>query len=97
MSEATRVVFDCNVLVQALAAPDGPSGQCVSLAMTGQVHLFLSPGLLAEFRDVTSRPKVIAKLRLRAERVEEFFAAVQTAATILDGFPEIFGYKRDPG
>lgn len=96
MMGATRVVFDCNVFLQGLAAPEGPARRCVQLAIEGKVSLFISTSVLDELREVTSRPKVIAKLHLMAERVEEFLEAIQIAATLLDGFAETFEYSRDP-
>jgi putative PIN family toxin of toxin-antitoxin system len=90
------VVFDCNIFLQGLAAPGGPAGRCVQLAIDGAVSLFISASVLEELRDVTSRPKVISKLRLVAERVEEFLEAIAVAATLIDGFPESFVYTRDP-
>jgi putative PIN family toxin of toxin-antitoxin system len=90
MTATTRVVFDCNTFVQALAAPEGPAGQCVQLAIEGKVSLFISPSVLGELREVTSRPKVIAKLHLVTERMEDFFEALEIAATLLAGFPEVF-------
>jgi putative PIN family toxin of toxin-antitoxin system len=56
----------------------------------------MSPAVFEALRDVTSRPKVIAKLGLTAERVQEFVEAVEIAATVLTGFPEVFAYQRDP-
>ena len=96
MSNAIRVVFDCNVLLQGLASPGGPAGQCVQLALDGRVLLFISAGLITEFRDVTSRPKVVAKLRLVEARVEKFIESVAAAATLLADFVEPFRYERDP-
>jgi predicted nucleic acid-binding protein len=64
MNPKRRVVYDCNVLLQALAAPHGPSGRCVQLAIGGAVELFVSPEVLEELRDVSSRPRVVAKLRI---------------------------------
>jgi putative PIN family toxin of toxin-antitoxin system len=64
--------------------------------MNGKIALFVSPSAIEELRDVTARPKVIAKLHLVADRVEEFFEAIEIAATLLAGFPEIFVYQRDP-
>ena len=82
--------------VQALRAPQGPAGRCVQLALDGKVTLFISPIAIAELTDVLSRPKVIAKLQLVAQRVEEFIQSIESVATIIDGFPEIFTYDRDP-
>lgn len=66
MSESTKVVFDCNVFLQALANPDGPAGRCVEMALSAQVSLYLSPIVLEEIRRVTSYPKLIAKFELSA-------------------------------
>jgi putative PIN family toxin of toxin-antitoxin system len=96
MTGGQRVVFDCNTFVQALGSPSGPAGKCVRLVLDGKVSLFISAWVMGELRDVTSRPRVIAKLRLRTPRVEEFLEAIERAATVLSGFPEVFSYPRDP-
>ncbi len=95
MTTSMRVVFDCNTLLQALGSPGGPAGRCVQLAIDGKVDLFVSPAVLEELREVASRPKVIAMLHLVTERVQEFFEAIEIAATVLTGFPEPFAYQRD--
>jgi putative PIN family toxin of toxin-antitoxin system len=96
MTAATRVVFDCNTFLQALSAPEGPAGQCVQLAFDGKVSLFVSSLVLEELREVTSRPKVITKLRLVAGRIDEFLDTIEIAATLLANIPDVFSYKRDP-
>jgi putative PIN family toxin of toxin-antitoxin system len=96
MSERRRVVFDCNTLLQALGSPKGPAGECVQLALSGEVDLFLSPVVIAELRDVASRPKVVRKLSLTPERLGEFVEAIELAATLVEGFSEPFVYSRDP-
>jgi putative PIN family toxin of toxin-antitoxin system len=96
MNPGQRVVFDCNIYLHALSAPDGPSGRCVQLAIDGALSLFISPSVLDELRDVTSRPRVIAKLRFRPERVQMLLEAIAIAATIVSDFDETFIYRRDP-
>lgn len=96
MTIPMRVVFDCNILLQALASPGGPAGRCIQLAFDGKVDLFVSSRELGEFGEVASRPSVVAKLGLIADRVREFLAAVEVAATVLLNFPEGFVYRRDP-
>jgi putative PIN family toxin of toxin-antitoxin system len=96
MTTALRVVFDCNILLQGLASPEGPAGRCVQLALRGKISLFISPLVLEELREVTGRPRVIAKLHLVADRVQEFFEAVEVTATLLTEFPEPFSHQRDP-
>jgi predicted nucleic acid-binding protein len=61
MIQPIRVVFDCNTLLQALASPGGPAGRCYQLASEGRFSLFVSPTVLSELRDVTSRPKLVQK------------------------------------
>jgi predicted nucleic acid-binding protein len=38
-----KVVFDCNVFLQALVNPRGPSGRCKQLVDSGEIE-FLFPG-----------------------------------------------------
>jgi putative PIN family toxin of toxin-antitoxin system len=96
MTTGIRVVFDCNTFLQALASPEGPAGRCVQLAIDGDVHLFISPAVLEELRDVASRPKVITKLRIVEDRVAEYIEAIEIAATLLADIPDVFTYRRDP-
>ena len=96
MTRSTRVVFDCNTFLQALASPNGPAGRCVQLAIDGKVELFLSPTVVEELHDVASRAKVIAKLHLSPDRTQEFIEVIEVTATVLAGFPEPFVYQRDP-
>jgi putative PIN family toxin of toxin-antitoxin system len=96
MAATARLVFDCNVLLQALASPDGSAGRCFQSVLDGVFELFLSPAVLEELRDVTGRPKVAAKLRLTAARVERFLETLERVATIIDGFAMPFSYERDP-
>ena len=95
MSDATRVVFDCNALLQAMASPGGPSGRCVQLALEGAVTLIVSFGVLGELRDVANRPQVSAKLRLTPARVQQFCEAIEVNATVVDDVPSVFHYERD--
>jgi putative PIN family toxin of toxin-antitoxin system len=96
MSDKPRVVFDCNTLVQAVGSPNGPAGRSVQLALEGRVILVISPVILAELREATARPRLIQKLKLRAERTEAYLASLQRAGWILQGFAETFVYARDP-
>lgn len=96
MSEVLRVVFDCNIFLQGLASPLGPSGRCVSLALDGKVALFISEVVLEEIRDVTSRPELVKRFRLRPDRVEALIDNLPNAAVLLSEVPEVWSYERDP-
>ena len=93
---ASRVVFDCNVFLQALGRPRGPSGRCVQLFLDGKVSLFVSLAILAELREVTGRPTVISKLGLVPERVAILFDAIKNFATLVNTIQPVFNYGRDP-
>ncbi|MGD0463790.1 MAG: putative toxin-antitoxin system toxin component, PIN family [Tepidisphaeraceae bacterium] len=96
MSEQLRVVFDCNIFLQALAAPGGPAARCVEMALCGQVALYLSPIVLDEIRKVTSYPKLVAKFRLRPNRVAALLENLPKVAVIVPLVPELWRYSRDP-
>ena len=96
MSEPRKVVFDCNVFLQALANPDGPAGRCVTLALEAKVALFVSPQVLEEIREVTSRPKLVRKFRLRLDRVQLLLDNLRKAAVVVPHVREEWTYARDP-
>lgn len=96
MSQPLKVVFDCNVFLQALANPSGPAGRCVELAFSGKVSLYISPQVLEEIRDVTSRSKLISKFRLRPDRVAALLDNLPKAAILVPMVPELWKYNRDP-
>lgn len=96
-SSPPGAVFDCHLLLQALLSPDGPAFACARLVEERTIVLFLSPEVLAEARDVCSRPKLQRKFpRLTPERVESFLQKLQTKAVSLSGFPQIITLPRDP-
>jgi uncharacterized protein len=52
-----RIVLDTNVLVSGLLSPFGPPGEIVRLASGGLVSLCLDARIVAEYREVLSRPR----------------------------------------
>jgi len=96
MSDTPSVVFDCNVFMQALGFPRGPAGRCLELVWEGKLKLLLSQQILAEVQSVTARPKIAAKLRVRAARIDKFISSIESSGQLLDTFPDVFVYARDP-
>ena len=96
MTDPLRVVYDCNIFLQALAKPTGPSGACVALALEGKVALFVSEIVLEEIRDVTARQELIRRFKLRPDRVQVLLDNLSTAAVLLTEVPEVWTYDRDP-
>lgn len=52
-----RIVLDTNVLVAGLLNPHGPPGRIVDLLLTGELSIAYDDRVLAEYREVLSRPR----------------------------------------
>jgi putative PIN family toxin of toxin-antitoxin system len=85
------------VYLQAAVHESGPAFACFGRVECGAVTLCISDEVLAEVRDVLTRPKLQAKFRrLTAEHVEAFLAAVRARAVTIAEVPHTFTYPRDP-
>ena len=92
-----RVVFDCVILLQAAGRPAGPAGACLQAVRDGRLELFLTPDILAEARDVLTRPRVLRKFpALTPDAVDVFLADLASHATTLAAVPRVFSLPRDP-
>jgi putative PIN family toxin of toxin-antitoxin system len=93
----TRAVFDCVILLQAAARRTGPAAECLQAVRDGRLKLFVSLDILAEVRDVLSRPKTLRKFpALTPEAVDVFLADVANHATTLGTVSKTFALARDP-
>ena len=93
----TTAAFDCVVLLQAAANPNGPAGACLSLVESGHVKLFLSPQILVEARDVFTRPKTRTRFpQLTEEVIDGYLLKVATLATFVHVVPDAIQFRRDP-
>ena len=93
---AERVVFDCNVYLQALISSRGPAAACFDAARSGRVALHYSDFVIAEFRDVAQRPRLVERFGITHEAVELFVELIQKAGSYVEKAPEVFRYDRDP-
>ena len=90
------VVFDCNILLQAVARKTGPAAACLRLAEEGFVHLRLSEEILTELSEVLKRPTIRARYpELTDEIVDDFLTALRSTAEIMSNVPKRFDYPRD--
>lgn len=95
-SQPASVVFDCNVLLQALLKP-GPAFACVELLDAARIIVSLSAETIAEARDVLNRPKLRAKFPvLTPEKVKDFLDHVEGKAVVVADVPKVFTLDRDP-
>lgn len=75
-----RIVLDTNILVSACWKPGGLEAQVVNMATTGEAIACVSPAVLAEYRDVLSRPKLAAV----NARTIELLAALELNAIVVE-------------
>jgi putative PIN family toxin of toxin-antitoxin system len=89
-------VFDCNILLQAVARKTGPAAACLRLAEEGFVQLRLSEEILAELWGVLKRPTIRARYpELTDEIVEDFLKGLRNTAEVTSDVPTRFSYPRD--
>lgn len=93
----TAAVFDCMVFLQAATNDRCPAFACLSLVESGAIRLYVSPAILAEVRDVFSRPKIRAKFpSLTPERADLFLQKLATIAVLVNEVPDAGVMLRDP-
>jgi len=90
-----RVVFDCNVFLQALLSSRGPAFGCIELARAGDVAVFVSPYVLQELRRTPQHPDLKRFSRLTAESVELFIVDLMPKMHMISNVPEVFAGCRD--
>jgi putative PIN family toxin of toxin-antitoxin system len=74
-----RVVLDTNILVSACWKPGGLESEVVGLAIAGNITPCVSSEILAEYRDVLSRPKLAS-----GGRAPEVLAAIENTALLVE-------------
>ncbi|MSR57703.1 MAG: putative toxin-antitoxin system toxin component, PIN family [Planctomycetaceae bacterium] len=93
----TRAVFDCMIFLQAATNDRGPAFACLSLVEANEVDLFITPGILAEVRDVLTRPKLRATFpQLTRDVVDTFLQKIVALATLVAESPDAGVVIRDP-
>lgn len=95
--EAPRVVSDTGVYLRASIRATNVSSSFLRRAEAGEIRLCVSRELLAEARDVLTRPELRAKnARLDAAALERFLLEIEANATLIDPLPEHIRLGRDP-
>ena len=96
-AETPRVVFDCNVYVQAIANENSPAARALDLLDDGAITLYVSEAVLHELRDVLSRPALRHILPgITERRVRALFQRLERHAVYIHNVPKEFRYERDP-
>lgn len=91
------VVFDCNVLLQALAGNNSVAAECLNLIEKGLVRHYLSKEIIAEIEDVLFRPEIRGCFKhLTDEIVLAFLLRLRRNSQIVLRVQRKFTYSRDP-
>jgi putative PIN family toxin of toxin-antitoxin system len=79
-------VVDTNVLVAALltAQVDSPTARTLGAMLDGSLMFLLSPALLAEYRAVLLRPRLVQRHGLAEAQVDELLATITANAVWRD-------------
>jgi putative PIN family toxin of toxin-antitoxin system len=92
-----RAVFDCMVFLQGAGRPASPSRGCFRLVDEGRVELCLSGKILAEVREVLSRPKTQRKFPLLSQAwAESFVRNAANKSELFDEVNHVYKLERDP-
>ncbi|MGH9799868.1 MAG: putative toxin-antitoxin system toxin component, PIN family [Blastocatellia bacterium] len=92
-----RVVFDCNIFVQALANEESDAAKALNLFDEDAVTLFVSDSVLDEIRDVLNRAYIRQLMpNITDQRVAALFQRLERKAIHIKNVPEEFRYERDP-
>lgn len=65
-----RLVLDTNVVVSAALKPDGLQRTALLLALTKPARLYISEAILAEYREVLSRPELQIRKGVRQQLLQ---------------------------
>ena len=96
MTDKPRVVFDCNVLLQAAAREKSVAAKCLTLAESGLIQICVSGEVLAEAEDVLNRSEVREHFPdLTDEIVGAFLKRLQNLSVLVRLVPKKFSYPRD--
>lgn len=85
------------VFLQGAGRPGGPASACLTLVDDDRLELLLSDDILAEVRDILTRPKTVQRFPLlTAEWVDEFISNVKQKSIVLTHVPNAYPLPRDP-
>ncbi|OGV70554.1 MAG: putative toxin-antitoxin system toxin component, PIN family [Lentisphaerae bacterium RIFOXYB12_FULL_65_16] len=77
------IVLDTNVLVSSFLSPHGPPADTVRIALAGVVELVVDARILAEYRDVLTRPE----FDFPPDKVEAFLHDFEALAEMVTPTP----------
>jgi putative PIN family toxin of toxin-antitoxin system len=82
----TRVVLDTNIIVSALLVPSGTQAAVLLLALRGDVSLYVSLPVLAEYAEVLRRPS----FKFQSRQVDTALADIRKVAHLIGPAKTLF-------
>ena len=79
-----RYLLDTNVIVAALRSRHGASNALLRRALQGELPVVVHQKLVLEYRDVLSRPEILAATQLSFDEIELVLAHLVAVATEID-------------
>ena len=87
---------DTGVILRSSINADNVSSSLLRRAEAGEIRLCVSEDLLAEVRDVLTRPEIrIKNARLNDGALEAFIGEIRANAALIDPLPPHVRYERD--
>ncbi|MGI8670532.1 MAG: putative toxin-antitoxin system toxin component, PIN family [Aridibacter sp.] len=94
--EKLKVVFDCNVYLQAFLSANGIAAKCKKLVGEGLIELFISRDIFDEVSNVLARPEFQAKFsHITPEAMADFIEEVNDMAIFVRKVEKHFELTRD--
>jgi predicted nucleic acid-binding protein len=92
-----RVVYDTMVFFQWASLPEGRQHGTAKAVLEGSVRLCLSLELLAEVKDLLTRPAIVARSKsLTPARVDLFLDLILQHAEMVPSVPRVFPWAQQP-
>ena len=75
-----RVVLDTNIIISAMLVPSGTQSAVLLLALRGEVALYVSSAVLAEYAEVLRRPR----FKLQPQQVDTVMSSIRRVAHLIE-------------
>lgn len=92
-----KVIIDTGAVLQAALNPNGPASRLLDLMDAGEITVYISPAIRAEYEDVLSRVNLRQKFpQLTDQRMEATLPGFDEAAVFIHPVPYRIRFERDP-
>lgn len=91
------VVFDCNILLQAISRESGPAAAALRLMEQNRIALHISKPIVQEFRRTLDYPEIRQRNpQVTVQRIESFIARLLFRGVLWRNVPHVLHLTRDP-